>query len=180
MVHRTQVLKRLKRSIIHKSPHLVVYKDSVRLPSGEIGEYLLTQKSDIVVIVATTRRGEVIMLDEYKYAAKKVMRVLPAGHIEGKENGIKTAQRELFEETGYGNGDFQYVGTLCESPVQDLHRVVIVRAKNVIKIGEPKHEATEAIVIKCMRINDIKKAIKNGGIISCSTIGALCASGLLW
>lgn len=175
-----QVLKRLKRSIIHKSPYLVVYKDSVRLPGGETGEYLLTQKSDIVVIVATTRHGEVIMLDEYKYAARGIMRVLPAGHIKGKESAVKTAKRELFEETGYGKGDFQYVGTLRESPVQDLHRVAIVRAKNVIKIGEPNHEVTEDIIIKCMRINEVKKAIKNGDIISCSTIGALCASGLLW
>lgn len=180
MVHRTQVLKQLKRSIIYKSHYLVVYQDSVRLPGGGVGKYLLTQKSDIVVVVATTKRGEVIMLDEYKYAVGEIMRVLPAGHIKGKENSIKAAQRELLEETGYGNGSFEYVGVLRESPVQDLHRVIVVRAKNVIKMEEPNYEMTEQIAIKCMRVNEIRKAIKNGGIKSCSTIGALCVSGLLY
>lgn len=171
-----QQLKRLK---IFDSKFLKVYQDKVCLPNGDTHDYFLTKKSDIVIVVATTNNNDIVMIDEYKYAAKKYMTVLPAGHIEKDEKIIETAKRELAEETGYIGEKYEYLGRLYEAPVQDLHRVEIVRAKNVALKTTVLYENSEDIKIHLLSVKDLKNKISTNKIQSCSTLGALSLAGLI-
>jgi len=169
----------LSREEVFHSPFLNVYHDQVRVPNGTTRDYFLTEKSDIVIVVATTSDGQVMLIDEYKYAANSHMLVLPAGHVETDEDPIETAKRELLEETGYTGEEYTYIGRLYESPVQDLHKVFVVKVNNVVKKINPQYEPTEDITTHPISLETLKDHIISGKIVSCSTLGALAVTGLI-
>ena len=154
-----------RRTKLLNSHFLQVFKDEVRIPNDITREYYLTKKAEI---------------NEYKYAAGKQMLVLPAGHIENGEDAKKAAKRELLEETGYSGATYKYLGRLFESPVQDLHKVEVVRVTKVKKIKKEDLEASEDITLNLISPKQINAGILCGKIQSCSTISSLALSGLLF
>jgi len=167
--------ERLSRKALVDTPFLKVYEDAIRLPNGSlIADFTVVKKRDIVVIVATDENNELITFREYKYAAGKELLTLPAGQIDGNETAEAAAERELLEETGYGDGEYALVDVLNEYPTKDLHTISVVRATNVKLIKEVIHEATETIGdVELQTIDEVKQAVKNGDWKTTSAIAAL-------
>jgi len=172
--------KLLKRKIVYDSKFMKVYEDSIRLPNGlTIPDYTVVKKLDGVMIVATDNQGKILVLKEYKHAASRYLLVLPAGHKEKGESVIKTARRELLEETGMTAKSFENLGTLYEYPTKDLHKLYVVRAKNAFYLKEPIHETTESIAM-CRFISKRKLRLRmKRDFRSSSPIAALALAGIL-
>ena len=151
--------QRVNRETLVEEKFLTVYHDKVKVQNGSIRDYYLTKKSDIVVVVAVTPGDEIVMLEEYKYAANKRLTVLPAGHIDNGESPEEAGKRELLEETGFQAESYEYLGTLFEAPVQDLHKVEVVLAKNAVQFQEPQLEETEDLTSWLIEIEDIKQNV---------------------
>ncbi len=173
--------EQLKRTLVYDSKFLKVYQDSVRLPNGSVvDDYTVVEKPSIVMIVATTDQGKLVVLNEYKYAAGEILKVLPAGHKKEQENSIDAAKRELLEETGFSGDEFEDVGILRDYPTKDLHRVYVVRAKGVVKTAEAEHEETESITYELVTIDDLKAQIGSQEWKSSSALAALTLAGVLF
>lgn len=160
-----------------------MYNDKVKLPNGKIiPDFTLIKKLDVVLVVATDRNNRVITLREYKHGAGKVQLALPAGMMDhAKEPLIKTAKRELKEETGFAGGTFEYIGFLYEYPSKDMHKIHIFRARNVVKTFKQKLEGAEtSIEVNLISIQKVRSLIKKGKWDSSSAIAALALSGLLF
>lgn len=170
--------KLIKRVVLLQTKFMTVFQDTVELPSGETQEYFMTKKPDIVLIVATTSDGKIILQDEYQYAAGKSLLMVPAGHRPQGEGAVTTARRELMEETGFGGGEVTKSVRLYESPVRDLHQVDVVKLENVVLMGQPMHESTEFITMRLVNIEDVQKLLLDGALESCSTLGALAVCGM--
>ncbi len=171
--------QQLNRTILVDEKFLRVYRDRVQLPNGQIRDYYLTKKSDIVVIVAITPESQVVMLSEYKYGAGQYLTVLPAGHIEANETPENAARRELAEETGFTGKHYEHLGTLFESPVQDTHKVEVVLVTNAKQTATATIEESEDLQTTILTREDLKTKVLQGHVQSCSTLGALALSGIL-
>lgn len=172
--------KLLNRKEIYKSKFIEVFDDTVELPDKTIFDhYSVVKKPDVVVVVATAN-NKIIMIDEYKYAANAIMRVLPAGHLKTNESPIEAAKRELLEETGYSGDEFKYLGILREYPSKDLHKVHVILAKNVRKTSDKNLDIGESNKIVMVTVESIKREIRRCRIQSSGTIAALSISGLLF
>lgn len=174
--------KVLKRTKILDTKYLKVYEDRVRLPNGTIiPDFTLVKKLDVVLVVATDMNNRVITIMEYKHGAGEVQMALPAGMLDrSNESLLKTAKRELKEETGFEGGTFTYLGFLYDYPSKDMHKVHIFRARNVVKKSKQGLETTETITeVKLLPVKKIRMQIKNGKCNSSSVIAALVLSGLL-
>lgn len=157
--------KRINRKIIYHSPFLHLYEDTVELPNKEIiNDYSVVKKPDIVLIVATDKNNNILVMSEYKYAVNEYLWTIPAGHVEEGESPLHTAKRELLEEVGYLSEEFEQVNMLYEYPSKDMHKVYIIRAKNIThKKNSQKMEATESISeIKLISPEELKKQIYQG------------------
>ena len=173
--------KQLGRKKVYSSKFVNVYEDQIQLPSGKIiNNYTVVEKPDIVMVVATDRNNNLIILDEYKYAAGKNLLTLPAGHLEKNEKPVNAAKRELLEETGFVSDEFVETGILYEYATRDLHEIHVVRAKNIYKKSETVHEDTESISYSLISKEKLIKQIKDKKWQTSSAIAAITLSGILF
>lgn len=172
----------LRKEQVVTSRFVTVWKEKLKTDDGHIlEEYYTIKKNDIVMIVALTNTSELIYLEEYKYGADKILRVLPAGHLEDGESIEDAAKRELKEETGFDAQDLRYVGPLYEYPSMDRHIVHVVFATG-IQTGVPRettHEISERIEVHTMSLPEVRESIAKGDWSASSSLAAMVRSGIM-
>lgn len=134
-------------------PWLTVRQDKVKLPNGVTNpEYYVLEYPTWVNVIAITKDGEFVMVKQYRHGLGIIATELCAGVSEYDETPLETAKRELYEETGYGNGEWELSMIISANPgsLNNLNYCFI--ARNVEKIGMQHLDKTEEI--KVVLINE--------------------------
>jgi 8-oxo-dGTP pyrophosphatase MutT (NUDIX family) len=117
------------------SRFLHLRQDTVVMPGGNdaVREYI--EHPGAVAIAALDEAGRVLMIRQYRHAAGALLWELPAGlrDVAG-EPLLRTAQRELLEETGHRAGDWQVLADVLSSPGCSTERVRIFLARGVTEV----------------------------------------------
>lgn len=69
-----------------------------------------------VAIVAVDRERRVVLVRQFREAARRALLELPAGGLEEGEAPLASARRELREETGLTGGEWREVGAFHTTP----------------------------------------------------------------
>ncbi|WP_019517798.1 NUDIX hydrolase [Sphingomonas sp. Mn802worker] len=110
---------------------------------------------EAAVIYAETPAGEVILVEQYRVPLGRRSLELPAGlvgddpaHAGAQGEGVASAAaRELEEETGYHAGRIEELGFFYASPGMTSEGFTLVRAHNVVKVGDGGGDAQEDIEV---------------------------------
>jgi len=94
-----------------------IVNEQVRLPDGTTAEFDYLSETESVVILPFTGSGadtddEVVIIEEWRQAVRRVNRGLPAGTMEPGEEPATAVHRELREETGYEAGEIEHLTTV--------------------------------------------------------------------
>ncbi|MFP4530622.1 MAG: NUDIX hydrolase [Halodesulfurarchaeum sp.] len=90
-----------ERESAYECPGFSIVHESVTLPDGTETDFDYLHDVPSVVIIPFTPTGEVVVIEEWRQAVKRVVRGFPAGGVEPGEELGEAAKRELAEETGY-------------------------------------------------------------------------------
>lgn len=83
-------------------PGFDVVHENVRLPDGTVTDFDYLTEPPSVVVLPFTDDGEVVLIEEWRQAVRRVNRGLPAGTVDPDDEDLAASvRRELAEETGY-------------------------------------------------------------------------------
>jgi len=98
----------LDRETAYSCPGFDVVREDVVLPDGTVTDHDHLAEPPAVVVLPFTGDGEVVLIEEWRQAVRRVNRGLPAGTVEPGDDDLRVAaRRELEEETGYVADDLE-------------------------------------------------------------------------
>jgi ADP-ribose pyrophosphatase len=116
------------------------------------------------VILAVDETDHVLLVEQYRVPLGRRCIELPAGLIgdddgaEGEEP-VAAAARELEEETGYRAGRMELIGEFFSSPGMVSESVTLVRAFDLIKVGEGGGTESEDITVHRVPMSGIADSV---------------------
>lgn len=158
--------KVLNSEYISEEPWFTVRRENVQLPNGNtIDSYYVLEYPDWVNVIAITKEGKFIFERQYRHGLQCTSFELCAGVCE-KEDGspLISAQRELMEETGYGNGKWEEFMIVSPNPGTHTNRTYCYLATGVERISDPQLEPTEDIQVKLLTLEQIMTLLINNEI----------------
>lgn len=156
----------LKSEYLHRRPWLTVRKEAVRLPNGNvIPEYYVLEYPDWVNIIAITKEHLFVFITQYRHGLGEVSHEICAGVCEKEDaSPLVSAQRELLEETGYGNGEWREFMTICANPSTHTNLTHCFLAIGVEKISEQHLEESEDLTVQLLTLDEVKELLKTDAI----------------
>jgi 8-oxo-dGTP pyrophosphatase MutT (NUDIX family) len=93
-----------------------VKRDYLKTPNGDETKLEIIEHGGSVVLVPVDEDGNLLLVRQYRHAAKQDLLELPAGTRNGEEPFEECAAREIREETGMEAGKLQKVGDFYLAP----------------------------------------------------------------
>ena len=112
--------KVLTSEYLAREPWFTVRHESLELPDGRrIPDYYVLEYPDWINVIAITRDGRFVFIDQYRHGLGETSYEIPAGVSEPSDGSkLAAAQRELAEETGYGGGEWRLLMTVSANPAR--------------------------------------------------------------
>ena len=151
-----------------------LFKDEILLPNGHTGIREIIRHPGAVCVLPLTDDGDVIFVNQFRYALNKVTLEVPAGKLEKGEDPKEAALRELSEETGITAKNIVHIGDLYTTPAlidEVIHmyiatdltqgeqhldydefvntlKIPLSKAVDMVMAGEIKDSKTQTIILK--------------------------------
>lgn len=153
----------LSSEYLLESKWINVRKDKVRMPKGvELDDFYILEYPDWINVIAITEEGDFVLERQYRHGTQTVEYEICAGVIEEGEEPIVAAQRELYEETGFGGGEWCLYCVTAPNPAAMTNRNYTFLAKGVKQISSQHLERTEDIDVIVVSREEVKQILKDG------------------
>jgi ADP-ribose pyrophosphatase len=157
---------------IFKGRVMEIKRDQIIEPSGIHATREWVKHPGSVVVLPVFPDGRILLIRQYRYAARREMWELVAGHKEPDEDFATGAQRELEEESGYTAKSFKKLLEFYPSPGFVSEKMVVFMATGLTK-GRTKMESDEKIDQRIVTLAQAEQWIKSGTIVDAKTIAGI-------
>ncbi len=159
---------------VYRGKLLEVNEDRVRLPDGTEATREYALHPGAVVIIPWLEGDRVLLERQFRYPLGRDFIELPAGKLEPGESPLKTAQRELLEETGYEAVLWRPLATLHPCIGYSNERIELFLAKELRHVGH-SGEAGEFLEVFAWTLREALEAVETGRITDVKTM-----LGIFW
>ncbi|HIT83606.1 MAG TPA: NUDIX hydrolase [Candidatus Avibacteroides faecavium] len=166
MSKRIEKWKVLNSRYLVKRPWLTARCDCVELPSGmQLPEYYVLEYPDWVNVIAVTRDGRFVFVEQYRHGLGEVSMELCAGVCESSDaDSLESARRELLEETGYAGGTWERWMTISPNPGTHTNLSHCFVARDVELVSGQHLDATEDIAVHLLTADEVVGLLTSGRI----------------
>ncbi len=169
--------KKLSSEYVFRSRWMSLRKDAYKTPKKEtIPDFYIVERPDFVVIVPQTKKGKLILVQQYRHGVEKLLLNFPMGYINPKEKPKNAALRELSEETGLVVQDVRLLGSFFLSPPFMKTKGYIFSAVNISvpsensKVSSMKFDKQEIKKVISLSQPEIEKRIHSGEICDFTSV----------
>jgi ADP-ribose pyrophosphatase len=155
---KTQKAKILSSKTIYNGPVFGIRRDELIEPGGVRTSREMITHSGSVVVLPLLPDGRILLIRQYRHAARQFLWELVAGRIDEGESPRKGAARELIEETGYRAKRFRIFLDFFPTPGFLEERMFILLAEGLTE-GEASPEEDEKITSQAFTRKELEQMI---------------------
>jgi len=131
----------MKRSVVFDSPWVRLVEQ--RLDDGK--PYYMVDVDDYVAVVARTKTGNLVLVQQHRPVIGRDSIELPSGHVDPGETADQAGRRELQEETGMVAERMELLGVLVPDIGRLTNRMWCYFAPDVVPAEQ--HEPEPGITV---------------------------------
>jgi ADP-ribose pyrophosphatase len=162
----------LRSRVTYEGPVFSVRQDEVIEPTGLKATRELIAHPGSVVVLPVFADGRILMIRQYRHAAKQFLWELVAGRKDDGENFLHGAHRELAEETGYTAKRMRKMVDLFPTPGFLEEHMVIFLAEGLNE-GVARPEEDERIESRIFTLREIERWVHAGKIRDMKSIAGI-------
>jgi ADP-ribose diphosphatase len=177
MPNKTKSAKVLSSKTVFRGKVFSVAIENIQDPDGHKGRRdIVHHGGSVVILPVDDSKAElrVLLVRQFRQAAGQYLWELPAGGLDGRENPLAGAKRELLEETGYSSQNWKRAMFFYVSPgfLDESMDIYVARG---LKPGKAQPEEDEFITKRLFKLSDAMKMVLSGKILDAKTV-----AGVLW
>lgn len=146
--------------------------DEALLPNGATATREVVEHNGGICVVPITEKGEVLMVEQYRYPYGEVILEIPAGKRDGDEEPLEGGKRELREETGAIAENYTFLGELYPTPGY-CGEVIYMYLATGLSFGETDPDEDEFLNVKKIPLEKAVDMIMKGEIKDAKTQTAI-------
>ena len=170
--------KRISGEEKYKGVIVSVTLDRVELPDGKDAVREVVHHPGGVSVLPVDAEGNCYMVRQYRYPVGDTVLEIPAGKLDGKEDHMICAVRELSEETGFTADTFVDLGCFFTSPGYS-DEIIHVYLATGLHAGKSHLDEGEFLNVQTVPIAELVEDILSGKITDGKTQAAVLKAFML-
>lgn len=156
--------RRRNRRLAYENDWIQVHHDEVTRPNGEPGIYGVVHfRNRAVGIVAIDDADRVVLVGQHRYTLDRYSWEIAEGGVEGDEDLIDGARRELREETGCDATSWREIGAFDMSNSITDETGMLYLATGLTD-GDAAPDATEDLIVRRVPFDEVMSMLDRGEI----------------
>ena len=151
--------------------------DTVRFPNESTGELEMVRHPGASAVVPFLSEldaddPQILLIKQYRHAANDFIYEIPAGKLDGGEDPLECAKRELREETGCTARKVEHLYTFYTTPGFTDETIHAFMATGLER-GDVSHEKDEFMTVETVTLSRALELIQTGALKDAKTALAI-------
>lgn len=171
--------KTLKTEKIYNGRVINLENLVITLPDGRTAQREIVRHPGASMIIPILNDGRIVLVKQFRKPLEKVYFEMPAGKLDGDENPLDCAVRELKEETGFKAGRIEKILSIDTTPGFS-DEIIHIYVATQLEAGKTEKDADEFIETYIFSVEELIEMIYRGEITDAKTIiGVFLADNFL-
>jgi 8-oxo-dGTP pyrophosphatase MutT (NUDIX family) len=156
-----------------KSGYFVLRDDAIRFPDGATAVYSVVTNPDSAFVVPHFDNGDTMLVRQWRHAWDVSSWEVPAGTVDGEEDPLACARRELAEETGLVGERYTSLGVVHGAAFL-TGRAHLFLAEGLTEAARNPETYEQDMEVLRLPFREALDAALEGQIIHSGSVTALC------